>query len=77
MYTEEVLAIYINLINMVDAFINLQMDLIFSIENYYEKKDLYEIFCVCIQMAKFLKGNRFLANALPIYSFTFIFVLFN
>ena len=29
-------AIYINLINMLYAFTNLQKDFIFSIENYYE-----------------------------------------
>ena len=35
---EDILAIYINLINMINAFTNLQMDLIFSIRNYYKKK---------------------------------------
>ena len=35
---EDILAIYINLINMINAFTKLQMDLIFSIRNYYKKK---------------------------------------
>ena len=34
---EDILAIYIYLINMINAFTNLQMDLIFSIRNYYKK----------------------------------------
>ena len=35
---EDVLAICISLINMVNAFANLQIDFIFSIWNYYKKK---------------------------------------
>ena len=31
---EDILAINVNLINMIDAFTNLQMDFIFSIGNY-------------------------------------------
>ena len=45
---------------MINAFTNLQMDLIFSIQKYFKKKKLHEIFCFCSQMAnaKLLKGNR-------------------
>ena len=45
MDTEEgdMLAIYINSINMFDVFTNLQMDFIFSIRNYCKKKKIYEI----------------------------------
>ena len=35
---EDILAIYKNLINMIDVFTNLQMDFIFSIRNYCKKK---------------------------------------
>ena len=35
---EDILAIYVNLINMVIAFTNLQMDFINSIQNYCKKK---------------------------------------
>ena len=35
---EDILAIYVNLINMVIAFTNFQMDFINSIQNYYKKK---------------------------------------
>ena len=35
---EGILAIYINLINMVNVFTNLQIDFIFSIRNYCKKK---------------------------------------
>ena len=35
---EDISAIYINLINMINAFTNLQMGLIFSIRNFYKKK---------------------------------------
>ena len=34
---EDILAIYVNLINMIDAFTNLQMDFIFSIGNHCKK----------------------------------------
>ena len=34
---EDILAINVNLINMIDAFTNLQMDFIFSIGNYCKK----------------------------------------
>ena len=59
---ENILAIYINLMNMINAFTNLQMDLIFSIRNYCKKKKFDEIFCFCRQMknTKLLKGNRLL-----------------
>ena len=35
---EDILAIYINLTNMVNAFTKLQMDFIFSTPNYCKKK---------------------------------------
>ena len=35
---EDILAIYINLINIVSAFTSLQMDFIFSISNCWKKK---------------------------------------
>ena len=35
---EDILAIYINLINMGNVFTNLQMDFVFSIQNYCKKK---------------------------------------
>ena len=35
---EDILATYINLIDMVDVFTNLQMDFILSIQNYCKKK---------------------------------------
>ena len=38
---EDNLAIYINLINMIDAFTNLQIDFIFSIQTYCKKKERY------------------------------------
>ena len=38
---EDILAIYVNLINMVIAFTNLQMDFINSIQNYCKKKKWY------------------------------------
>ena len=44
---EDILAIYANLINMINAFTNLRMELIFSIWNYYKKKKSYKIFCFC------------------------------
>ena len=61
---EDILAIYINLINMINAFTKLQMDLIFFIRNYYKKKKLFEIFCFCNQMTntKLLKENRLLES---------------
>ena len=34
---EDILAIYVNLINMTDAFTNLKMDFIFSIGNHCKK----------------------------------------
>ena len=73
METKGSLAIYVNLINVVDAFTNHQMDFIFSIRSYCKKKRYMKILCFCRQMAntKLLKGNRLLANALLIYSFTF------
>ena len=43
---EDISAIYINLINMINAFTNLQMGLIFSIRNFYKKKKFYEIICL-------------------------------
>ena len=55
---EDILAIYINLINMVNAFTKLQIDFIFSIRNYSKKKKIYEIFLQ--KMTKLLKGNRLL-----------------
>ena len=69
-----VTAIYINLINMVDAFTNLQMDFFFSCK----KKEIYEVFCFCRQMenAKLLKGNR-LENPMYSFQFTLTFVLIN
>ena len=62
---------------MVDVFTNFQTDFIFSIRNYCKKKrytkylllqtnDKYEV----------VKGNRLLANALPIYSFKFTLHLY-
>ena len=61
---EDISAIYINLINMINAFTNLQMGLIFSIRNFYKKKKFCEIICFCRQMknAKLLKGNRLLES---------------
>ena len=62
---EDILAIYVNLINMVIAFTNLQMDFINSIQNYCKKKKMvYEIFCFCRQMTntKLLKENRLLES---------------
>ena len=61
-------AIYINLINMVDVFTNFQINFIFSIRNYCERK---RMICFPRQMTnrKLLKGNWLLANTLPIYSF--------
>ena len=61
---EDISAIYINLINMINAFTNLQMNLIFSIRSYYKKKMFYEIFCYTRQMknTKLLKGNRLLES---------------
>ena len=38
---EDISAIYINLVNMVDAITNLQMDFIFSTQNYCKKKRRY------------------------------------
>ena len=38
---EDISAIYINLVNMVDAITNLQMDFIFSKQNYCKKKRRY------------------------------------
>ena len=71
---EDIFAIYIDLIYMVDVLKNLQLDFIFSIRNYCKKKKIYETFCFCRQMrnTKLLKGNWLLANALSIYSFVFI-----
>ena len=78
---EDISAIYINLVNMVDAFTNLQMGFIFFVQNCCKNKQIYEIFCFCRQMTdtKLLKGNRLLTNTLPIYSFIFKhrFVLIN
>ena len=62
---EDILAIYVNLINMVIAFTNLQMDFINSIQNYCKKKKMvHEIFCFCRQMTntKLLKENRLLES---------------
>ena len=63
MDTEEhdISAIYINLVNMVDAFNNLKMGFIFFIRNYCKKKKMYEKHCFCGKMSitKMLKGNRF------------------
>ena len=42
METKGSLAIYVNLINVVDAFTNHQMDFIFSIRSYCKKKKIYE-----------------------------------
>ena len=49
---------------MINAFTKLQIDFIFSIRNYYKKKNIYEIFCSFRQMTntKSLKGNRLLKN---------------
>ena len=41
---EDILAIKINLVNMVDVFTNLQIDLISPIRNNNKKKKIYEIF---------------------------------
>ena len=41
---EDILAIKINLVNMVDVFTNLQIDHISSIRNYCKKKKIHEIF---------------------------------
>ena len=56
---EDILAIYIDLIYMVDVLTNLQMDFIFSIRNYCKKKKIYKTFCFCRQMTntKLLKGT--------------------
>ena len=78
MVTEEnVLDNYINLINMVDACTNFQMD--FYMKLLQEKKEIYGISYFWRQMINMLKGNQLLANALPIYSFivTLTFVLLN
>ena len=70
---EDILAIKINLVNMVDVFTNLQIYLISSIRNYCKKKKDIRNICFCRQIIniKLLKGNYFLANALSIYSFKF------
>ena len=41
---EDILALYINLNNMVHVFTNPQMDFIFLVGNYCKKKILYKIF---------------------------------
>ena len=41
---EDILAIYVNLINMVNVFTNLQIDFIFSIRNYCKKKRYIKYF---------------------------------
>ena len=60
---EDILAIYINLINMINAFTKLQMDLFYT-KLLQEKKKLYEIFCFCSQMTntKLLKESRLLKS---------------
>ena len=72
---EDILAIYINLINMVVY--QLSNGLHLFLRNYYKKRKIYKIYCFCRQMAnaKLLKGNRLLANPLPIYSFKFTLTL--
>ena len=57
---EDILVIYINLINMINAFTNLQMDLIFSIRNYYKKNKV--IRNILMTDTKFSKGNRLLES---------------
>ena len=64
---ENVLANYINLINMVDACTNFQMD--FYMKLLQERKEIYGISYFWRQMTNMLKGNQLLANALPIYFF--------
>ena len=72
---------YPNSVNMVNLFTNLQMDLIFSLRNYYKKKKIYWIFCFGRQMTNtklwlnkcFLNSFILRANALPICYFTFTF----
>ena len=61
---KDTLIIYINLINMVNAFNNLQMDFIFSVRNCWKKKKIYKIFCFCRQITntKLLKGNQLLES---------------
>ena len=44
---EDILAIYVNLINMINAFSSLQMDFIYK--TIARKKSIYEIFCFCSQ----------------------------
>ena len=81
---EDILAIYINLINisnMVDAFTNSQMDSIFLYETIARKKDMRSILLLQTndKYKVVVKGKGLLANALPIYSFKFTrtFVLIN
>ena len=57
---EDILVIYINLINMINAFTNLQMDLTFSIRNYCKKNKV--IRNILMTDTKFLKGNRLLES---------------
>ena len=56
---EDILAIKINLVNMVDVFTNLQIDHISSIRNYCKKKKDTRNICFCRQITniQWLKGN--------------------
>ena len=61
---ENILAIYINLMNMINAFTNLQMDLIFSIRNYYKKKKVLRniLLLQANEKYKVVKGNWLLES---------------
>ena len=68
---EDILAIYINLINIINAFTSLQMDFIYK--TIARRKNIYEIFCFCSQARQEILWG----NALLIYSciFTLLFAL--
>ena len=69
---EDILAIYINLIDMVYAFAKSQMDFIFSIRNCCKLKKSYTEYSFAENdKYKLLKGNWLLANAFPSYFFIF------
>ena len=77
---EDILAIYKNLIKMIDVFTNPQIDFIFSIRNYCKKKRYTKYLLLQTNdKYKVVKKNWLLANALLVYSFKFTltFVLIN
>ena len=70
---EDIVVIYVNLINMVAVFTNTPMDFIFSYETIAREKKIKEILRFCKRMANanLLKGNWLLVNPLPNFSFKF------